>query len=241
MMTLLFMLFGVAVGSFLNVLILRIPKEQNIAFPASHCPRCETPLKWYHNIPLLSWVFLRGKCAFCNHPISFQYPLVELSTAIIFGICSFEPSLKDAILFSLVFTLLLALSIIDLRYKAVPDSLSLSALLLVVFTGDILLSMQDALLYAGGFALLRILISFAIKKEAMGEADIIIAAIIGATLGTPLGLVAIYLSALIALPAFLLVAKKGFELPFIPFLTLGLWVTYLFDETFLVWIGQLYG
>ena len=241
MLTLLFMLFGVAIGSFLNVLILRIPKEENIAFPASHCLTCQSTLKWYHNIPLFSWLFLRGKCAFCKQPISMQYPLVELSTAIIFGICAQEPALKDAILFSLIFSLLLALSIIDLRYKAVPDSLSLPALLLVVFTGDILLSMQDALLYAGGFALLRIVISFAMKKEAMGEADIIIAAIIGASLGTPLGLIAIYLSAIISLPAFLIVAKKGFELPFIPFLTLGLWITYLFDETFLFLIGQLYG
>ena len=237
----LFIVFGIAVGSFLNVLILRIPQEQNIAFPASHCPSCKNPLKWYHNIPLLSWIFLGGKCAFCKKRISFQYPLVELSTALIFATCSFEPVLKDAILFSLVFSLLLALSIIDLRYKAVPDSLSLPTLFLVIFTGDILLSMQDALLYAGGFALLRIVLSFAIKREAMGEADIIIAAIIGAAVSTPLGLVAIYLSALIALPAFVMVSKKGFELPFIPFLAMGLWITYLFDETFLVWIGHLYG
>ena len=80
---LLVLLVGLCVGSFLNVAILRIPEDKSILFPASHCPSCQHPLSWYHNIPLLSWIFLRGKCAFCHTSISYQYPLIELVTALV--------------------------------------------------------------------------------------------------------------------------------------------------------------
>ncbi|MDR2100815.1 MAG: prepilin peptidase [Campylobacteraceae bacterium] len=224
-------IFGLLFGSFLNVLILRIPKNESVIFPSSHCAVCNTPLKWYHNIPLLSWIFLGGKCAYCKEKISFQYPLVEFAAALLFFICALkEESLYSALVTGVIFALLLGLSLIDLRYKAVPDSLSLSALILALAFPEILSKLQYALLFAGGFALLRIFISAVIKKEAMGEADIIIAAIIGAMLGIPLGLTAIYLSALFALPVFFIVAKRGFELPFIPFLSFGLFVAYLFDS-----------
>ena len=75
---------GVAIGSFLNVVILRVPKGESISFPASHCPKCNNKLKFYHNIPLLSWIFLGGKCAYCKEKISLQYPLIEFLTSIIF-------------------------------------------------------------------------------------------------------------------------------------------------------------
>lgn len=76
--------FGLVIGSFLNVVILRTVSGESIVFPASKCPKCQTPLKWYHNIPVLSYIFLRGKCAFCKEPISIQYPIVELFTGLIF-------------------------------------------------------------------------------------------------------------------------------------------------------------
>lgn len=76
--------FGLIIGSFLNVVILRTVSEESIVFPASKCPKCQTPLKWYHNIPVLSYLFLRGKCAFCKEHISIQYPIVELLTGILF-------------------------------------------------------------------------------------------------------------------------------------------------------------
>ncbi|MDR0579835.1 MAG: prepilin peptidase [Campylobacteraceae bacterium] len=234
-------IFGLLFGSFLNVLILRIPKNESIVFPSSHCTHCNTPLRWYHNIPLFSWIFLGGKCAFCKEKISLQYPLVEFITAILFFICALkEDGLYTALVTGIIFALLFALSLIDLRYKAVPDSLNLSALILALAYPEILSKLQYALLFAGGFALLRIFISAIIKKEAMGEADIIIAAIIGAMLGIPLGLTAIYLSALFALPVFFIVAKRGFELPFIPFLAMGLFVTYLFNEQISTFLKYIY-
>ncbi|MDD2382586.1 MAG: prepilin peptidase [Sulfurospirillaceae bacterium] len=234
-------LIGLCFGSFLNVAILRIPKGESINFPSSHCPTCKHPLKWYHNIPLFSWLFLRGKCAFCHTSISLQYPLIELLGALIFLIIFIKtPLVNEALLLGAIFALLLALSLIDLRYKAVPDTLSLPALFLSFFVGSPLVSFQNALLFMGGFTLLRFSISSIMKKEVMGEADIIIAGIIGALLGIKLGCSSIYLSAIIALIAFVIVRKKGYELPFIPFLSLGLFITWLFDTEILSILGMIY-
>lgn len=227
-------LFGLCIGSFLNVAIIRLPKNESINLPASHCPLCLHPLAWYHNVPLFSWIFLRGKCAFCKSHISFQYPLVELSSAFLYAFIYFHlANTLQALLIASVFALLLALSIIDLRYKAVPDALSLPALVLSFCTGDPLVSLQNGLLFMGAFAFLRFFVSALAKKEVMGEADIIIAGIIGALLGIKLGLAAIYISAVIALIVFMIIRKKGYELAFIPFLALGLLLTWLFETPIL--------
>ena len=227
-------LFGLCIGSFLNVAIIRLPKNESINLPASHCPTCLHPLAWYHNVPLFSWIFLRGKCAFCRSHISFQYPLVELSSAFLYAFIYFHlANTLQALLIASVFALLLALSIIDLRYKAVPDALSLPALILSFCTGDPLVSLQNGLLFMGAFAFLRFFVSALAKKEVMGEADIIIAGIIGALLGIKLGLAAIYISAVIALIVFMIIRKKGYELAFIPFLASGLSLTWLFETQIL--------
>lgn len=236
-----FAILGLCIGSFLNVVIIRIPKEENIAFPASHCVTCNKPLKWYHNIPLFSWIALRGKCSYCHSKISFQYPLIELLSMGIFIACALKYNSYFQILLSaILFSLLLALSAIDFKYKAVPDILSIPALFVALFINSFMPSLQAALILAGAFALLRILISWLLKKEAMGEADIIIAGVIGGVLGVPLGLSAIYIAALISLPAFMIVAKKGYELPFIPFLSLGLFLTWIFQDQVLFILGMIY-
>ena len=243
LMPIFFAILGLVVGSFLNVLIIRIPKEENIAFPSSHCVKCNEKLKWWHNIPVLSWIFLKGKCSYCNEPISWQYPLVELTTMFIFIISFIKAqTMTQAIIVSLIFSLLLALSVIDFRFKEVPDSLNLSALTLSIFaTGDIIGGFQNALLFAGAFTLLRFYISFALKKEAMGEADIMIAGTIGAMLGINLGLFAIFFSAILALIAFAAVQKKDIEMPYIPFLAAALFIVFIFDDFFLSLMERLYG
>ncbi len=233
---------GLAVGSFLNVVIIRVPKGESISLPASHCVTCKHPLKWYHNIPIFSWVFLGGKCAFCKEKISIQYPIIEVITTFIFISTAYQSdSVVEALILSTLFTMLLALSVIDFKYKAVPDCISIPALFVALFVNDFLISLNGALLLAGGFALLRIFVSWIIKKEAMGEADIIIAGIIGATVGVELGLAAIYISALIALPVFMIVKQKGYELPFIPFLALGLYITWVFSPQVTTVLRMIYG
>ncbi len=227
-------LFGLLFGSFLNVLILRIPKDESVVFPSSHCPKCNTDLKWWHNIPLISWLLLGGKCAFCKEKISFQYPLIELTSAIIFLLAYLKMGdVTHGVVVGLVFALLLGLSIIDFRYKAVPDSLNLAALTLAIFSSSaILTNFSNALLFAGGFSLLRFYVSFVIKKEALGEADIMIAATIGAMVGVKMGLFTIFLSAIIAMPVFIYIKEKDYEVPFIPFLALALFLVYMFNDFF---------
>ncbi len=236
-------LFGLLFGSFLNVLILRIPKEESIVFPASHCFKCNKKLKWWHNIPLISWFLLRGKCYFCKESISIQYPVIEALSALIFALVYYKlQNIPFAIVSGLVFSLLLGLSLIDFRYKAVPDSLNLSALSLAVVSSPFVLqNLVNALLFAGGFSLLRFYVSYFTKKEALGEADIMIAATIGAMVGLKLGAVAIFLSAVIALPVFIIIREKDFEVPFIPFLALALFIVYMAEDFFSGILVKLYG
>lgn len=240
---------GLMIGSFLNVLILRTPIDQSISFPASHCMSCNTPLRAWHNVPLLSWLFLRGKCAFCGVKISIQYPLIELLTALIFVCAAWKLGITyQAFGIAMVFALLLALSVIDFRYKMVPDSINLSALTFAILSvtswGGFVTNFTNALLLAGGFSLLRFYLSYAIKKEAMGEADIMIAATMGAVLGIKLALVAVFLSAVLALPALLLTRTEDEEseqLPFIPFLAIATWIVLMFDTEVSLYLVTLYG
>lgn len=264
-------ILGLLLGSFLNVVILRIPKEESVVFTASHCTSCHTPLKPWHNIPLFSWIFLRGKCSFCKHKISIQYPLIELTSALIFLIISLKYGFNLPILFiALSFLMLLALSMIDFKYKMVPDSLNLLAIIFAIFGAwsieGIFLNFQNALLFAGGFTLLRFSLSYVLtssaqreaKKtqtswtknyntysfiEAMGEGDIMVAATMGALLGVQLTLVAIFLSALLALPVMLALLKRSQEeqrVPFVPFLAIATFIVFLYDTPIMAYIEANY-
>ncbi len=238
-----FIVLGLLIGSFLNVLIIRIPKGESVVFPSSHCVKCGEKLKWWHNIPILSWIILKGKCYFCHEKISWQYPLIEALSSFLFAISYIKSeTLLQAFVVSLVFALLLALSVIDFRYKEVPDSLNLSALSLSIFSSsDIAGNFHNALVFAGAFTLLRFYLSFFMKKEAMGEADIMIAATIGAMVGINLGLFAIFLSAVLALVGFVIVAKRGYEMPYIPFLAMALFLVFTFRGYFEAFLERIYG
>jgi leader peptidase (prepilin peptidase)/N-methyltransferase len=114
--------FGIVIGSFLNVCILRIPEEQSIVAPASRCPRCQTPINWYDNVPVFGWLWLRGKCRSCGLAISPMYPLVELATGLLFVACYLEFGLTQTAVKWLFFTcLLIVLTITDLRVRLLPD------------------------------------------------------------------------------------------------------------------------
>lgn len=231
-------ILGLMIGSFLNVVIYRVPKGENIAFPASHCQSCQTPLKWYHNIPLFSWIFLSGKCAFCRRPISKQYPIVEFITAILFlllyqkiGIVWYFPFVA----FSL--TALFALTMIDFKYMAVPDSINFAALLLALIQPDYLDAMLNAAMAAGGLYAVGVFSSFLARKQAMGGADVIVAGTMGALLGFPNFFVAIFLSAVLAIIPAMLWREKG--VPFVPFLALATLMVYLYDTASLALLDRI--
>ncbi len=226
-----FILLGLVMGSFGNVLIARLPKGESIVRPGSHCPKCQTPIKPWHNIPVLSWLLLRGRCAACGEAISIRYPLVELASGVIFAAIWWK---SGASLFSIMaamsFFLLFILSIIDLEYTAVPDHVNLPALLFALAsTPYFFLNFENALLLAGGMALLRFFVSWIFQKEAMGEGDVIVAATMGALLGVQGALVAIFVGSVISLPVALYARFKGRdpEIPFIPYLAAGALIVYL--------------
>ena len=221
-------IFGLMIGSFLNVVIYRVPKGENIAFPASHCQSCQTPLKWYHNIPLFSWLFLRGKCAFCQASISKQYPIIETITAMLFillfeklGMVWYFPFVAFA------FTALLALTMIDFKYMAVPDSINVIALAFALIQPQYFDAMLHAAMAAGGLYAIGLFSSLLAGKQAMGGADVIVAGTMGALLGFPLFFVAIFLSAILAIIPAIIWRDKG--VPFVPFLALATLIVYLYD------------
>ena len=117
-----FFLFGIVIGSFLNVCITRIPEEISIISPGSHCPKCGTPIKAYDNVPVFAWLWLRGKCRACGAPISVMYPLMELATGLLFVAAFLEYGITQATVKWLFFTcLVLILTLTDLRVRMLPD------------------------------------------------------------------------------------------------------------------------
>jgi len=220
--------FGTMIGSFLNVVIYRIPKGESIVFPASKCQSCQTPLKWWHNIPLFSWLILGGKCYFCKEKISVQYPTVELLTGIIFTLLYLKLGLVWYLPFvAASFAALLALVMIDFEYMAVPDNVNFAALLFALVQPDFLMGLLYAAVAAGGLYLIGLLSSFIAKREAMGGADVIVAGTMGALLGFPNFFVAIFLSAVLAMIPALIWREKG--VPFVPFLAMATFIVYIYD------------
>ncbi|HIP29091.1 MAG TPA: prepilin peptidase [Sulfurovum sp.] len=221
-------IFGIMIGSFLNVVIYRIPNNESIAFPASKCQSCQTPLKWYHNIPIFSWLALGGKCGFCSDPIAKQYPIVEFITGLIFVALYMKTGLVWYLPFvAASFAALFALVMIDFKYMAVPDSVNFAALAFALVQPDILNALMYAALAAGGLYLVGLFSSLIARKQAMGGADVIVAGTMGALLGFPNFFVAIFLSAALAIIPAMIWRDKG--VPFVPFLALATFIVYLYD------------
>jgi len=217
-------LLGLLLGSFLNVVILRIPKDESIVFGGSHCMACGNKLKPWHNIPILSWIILRGKCSFCKTKISAQYPIIELLSAIIFFTLATKYGISVPILFvGLSFLMLLALSMIDFKYKMVTSSAHRAA-------------KKTQTSWTKNYHTYPFI-------EAMGEGDIMVAATMGALLGVKLTLVAIFFSALLALPVMLALLKRSAEeqrVPFVPFLAIATFIVYIYDTPILNYIEANY-
>lgn len=238
--------FGICFGSFCNVIIYRMPLGKSINFPASHCPKCSHQLKFYHNIPLFSWVFLRGSCAFCKEKISIRYPLVEFFAGIlaILAICICEFDLFKAVFLGLTLILLLTLSIIDFKFHAVPEIPLMATLVFGIayaWQDEIMANFSlnsplfMALVFAGGITIIKSFVSAWINRkntgeiqESMGDADTIIIALIGAFFGGALGLVCIFLAAVLQLVLHLILKNKSQEAPFIPALSLGILICLVF-------------
>lgn len=182
-------ILGIVIGSFLNVVIYRVPRRENLSKPGSHCPICNEPIKWYDNIPILSYIALGGKCRICRTKISIQYPLIELLTGFLFLLVYFKfgYSLKTLLFFAYV-SILLSLSIIDIKNYFLPDSMTFSLIILgLISSGLTGLSYELSFVGAGAYAFPFLLIygygEYVFKKEALGFGDIKLAAGVGSFLG----------------------------------------------------------
>jgi leader peptidase (prepilin peptidase)/N-methyltransferase len=246
-------LFGLLIGSFLNVVIARLPDRKSLVRPPSRCPKCGYSLRWYDNVPVLSYLFLWGKCRSCRAPITIRYPVVELLTALLF--------LAVKIRFGLSFLLcmrdlpfvaiLIAITFIDLETRLIPDPLSLGGLVLGLATAyftpslGLLSSIEGAALGFGLFYAIAWYYQWRTGRAGMGGGDIKFLAMLGAFLG-PLGvLTTIFVSSVLGTILGLTYAwisrkQSGGEgslmkvsLPYGPFLVVGALYTYLLGD--LVW------
>ncbi|MHB9027776.1 MAG: prepilin peptidase [Candidatus Latescibacterota bacterium] len=235
-------LFGLCAGSFLNVVIYRLPRRESIAFPASHCPECLTPIRFYDNIPILGFVMLRGKCRRCGVRISPMYPAVEFITGALF-LSLFL--LRGPTLFFLsdVFlgTLLLAVLFIDLKFMIIPDRLNLAGgtagLLFALLHGPagILWAAEGALAGILVLLIMAFLGRLMFRRESMGMGDFKLVTVTGFFLGPMGNFTALVLAIFIGgvWGVFHLAVRKGEaekEVPFGPFIAAGCWLVLFFRE-----------
>ena len=253
-------LYGLCVGSFLNVVIYRLPNNMNLAKPGSHCTTCGYELRWYDNIPVLSYLTLGGKCRKCKEHISFRYTLVELLNMALWLLSAWlfwETSWLYSIAVMLFCSLLICIGFIDLETMYIHDLLVYLLAVPIVMAGvAYVLDMDDPALIVnrligvavGGGLFLAVWLVFRLvmKKEGMGIADVILMAFVGAFLGWEATIVAMLIASLlgcaILIPIqFIRKKERDTEYPFAPFLTLGAVAAVFVTEPLLGWYLGLCG
>lgn len=239
-------LMGACWGSFLNVCIYRIPRDESLSFPASHCPACDTPIHWYHNVPILSWLMLRGQCASCAAPIRPRYILVETLTGILFAVLFYQNGLSwlTLVYWLATFGLMLG-TFVDFEYMIIPDRVTWGGMVLGLVLSPLVpsmhgetsawLSLQDSALGAAvGFGLLygvMVFGSWVFKKDAMGFGDVKLMGAVGAFLGWEAVLFTLTISSLLgSIVGLSLIAVKGREwqsrIPYGPYIAMAalIWI-----------------
>ncbi len=235
-------LLGASIGSFLNVCISRWPADLSVVKPRSRCPRCEKPIAWYDNIPVVSWLVLRGKCRGCGLPISPQYPLIELATGAMWvaSVWWFGPTFT-ALRVAICATILLGVLMTDLLHYVIPDGFTVSGFAFALVASVVALVLGERWPFAGPWdaflgacaaagliAIVGWLGEVILRKEAMGQGDVTLMAFIGAMVGPTRGFLTVFIGAAIGafvfvvlvLPIGALRAKRrgeAFELPLVPF------------------------
>jgi leader peptidase (prepilin peptidase)/N-methyltransferase len=217
---------GLAIGSFLNVVAARMPVRRSIVTPASACMSCGMPIVWYDNIPLLSYVLLRGRCRICEARIGLRYPLVELGTGLLVAGCVLHFGVTaDAFVAAFFCAVCVAVSAVDLEYRIVPNRIVVPAAAIILIAQTALHPRVEWLAGAFGAALFLFLAVLAYPKG-MGMGDVKFALVLGAMLGRDVT-VALMLGMISALvPAVVLLLRHGpaarkMGIPFAPFLALG--------------------
>jgi len=233
--------FGLIIGSFLNVVIHRLPRGESVVRGRSHCPACGRTLAWYDLVPVVSYLALRGRCRSCGAPISPRYPLVELLTGAVFAALFYRFGPTPVLIkYLFLASILVAAAFIDLEHYIIPNRLVLvgagGGLLSPLLQDVSVWSALSGMAVAGGVLLLLALVS----KGGMGLGDVKLAAVVGLFLGWPLGLVAVFFAACLggAFGILLLVfgiKRRKDPIPFGPFIALGTVVTLLWGKQVVFW------
>ena len=247
MVTVFAFLFGTVVGSFLNVCIYRLPKEESIVAPRSRCPACQSPVRALDNIPLISFALLRGRCRACGASIAWRYPLVEALTGILFAltVVRFGVTLQAAFLLTFLAGLIV-ISFIDLDHQIIPNVITLPGIPLGILTGFLfrdppLLDRLIGALAGAGFLYLVLFYGGVLYgQEAMGEGDLNLIAMVGAFLGWKAVIVTILVGCLVGSAVGLsLIALRRLgrrqHIPFGPFLSLGAVVAMFWGDRLIAW------
>lgn len=210
---------GAAIGSFLNVCIARWPADLSVVRPRSRCPRCERAIAWHENIPLVSWLLLRGRCRGCQLPISVQYPAVELAVGLgwVASVIAFDLTF-ESVRVAVFGTLLFGIAVTDAKTYLIPDGFTVSGLVLVFaaaianfFVGetshfaDPWAAVLGACAGAGAITIIGWLAEVMMKREAMGFGDTTLMAVVGAALGSERALLTIIAGAFVGAVVFLLI------------------------------------
>lgn len=249
------LIYGIVIGSFLNVCIWRLPRDESLVSPGSHCPKCNTLLKFWDLIPLFSFLIQRCKCRYCGVPITWRYFGVELLTGVYFGVTYWRFGWTiESLVYAVFGAALIAIFFIDLEHYIIPDQLNLFGIMVglgydaikiarthdwhtVIFGLRIPLphSVVGMILSGGAFLAVAIISWYVFKKEGMGGGDVKLAAAIGALLGTQAAmwsfLLAVFLGTIIGL-ALMASKKKGRRdyVPFGPFMVVGALIMIFFGN-----------
>ncbi|HKI61836.1 MAG TPA: prepilin peptidase [Mariprofundaceae bacterium] len=238
-------LLGLIFGSFANVCVYRIPRHESVAFPGSHCPKCQHAIEWYDNIPVFSWLLLCGRCRHCSMPISWRYPLLELLMGTSWAALAWYFGPSAALLEALVlFFLLWVLSVIDIETGLLPNVLTFPGIALGLAFSWWLGDWQDGLIGAvagyGIFWLVARVFLLATGREGMGYGDFKLLAMLGAFMGWQALPFIIFASSLVGAVAgsvFLMLSKRGFraEIPYGPYLALAGMAWFVWGGDILLW------
>jgi len=237
-------ILGITVGSFLNVLIYRLPRKMSLIRPRSRCPQCDSKIKFYDNIPIFSFLFLRGKCRACGGRIPFRYPVVEALAGLLSVVAMFHFGITlkglEAMFLSLIF---IAIFFIDLEFTIIPDVFTLPGVIigfgLSFFPGGFVgwnHSLIGLLVGGGAFFLVGVLGEFLFKKEALGFGDVKFAAMLGAFLGWQnlilILILASFLGSVVGITMIYLSGRRGKSsyIPFGPFLVAGALIAVYFGN-----------
>lgn len=236
---------GLLIGSFLNVCIYRIPIGKTIVKGRSYCPNCNALIPWYLNIPLISFICLKGRCKNCSEPISFRYPAVELLTGLVFLLAWFTYGYSLETVFAIsLFTILIVISFIDFDHQIIPDSLVIILFIIGVFHliyHCAVLNENCLEFIIGFFAVSGLLFILGLLiPNSIGGGDIKLMAAAGLFIGAKLILLSLFIAALYAsvIAIFIIVFKKGSlktAIPFGPFLSLGIMTSAIYGESLITW------